>query len=454
MNIIHNFISEELIYALGWTVVHSFWQALLIAMIMALVMLILPVQKAKSRYLMALASLALVLLCSVISFSLLYQNGFEQSHSGLVVVLADAVELEFYPSSGWAVWSSSFLDYFNEHLPLIVGVWFLGMSFFALRLMGGFAYVQHLKLQHNAPLSRHWQDRGRRLSYRLGLYKSVELMESALIKVPMAIGYFKPVILFPLGAINQLSPKEVEAILAHELAHIVRDDYLINIIQSIIEVLFYFNPAVWWISANVRRERENCCDDLAIKLSGDSLGYAKALLRLQELQPISPPMAMALIGSKNQLLGRIRRILNQPQNRSNIMEKCIATMVLLLAITIFSLNAKANYDSPVVHHQMEIVVPSELTPVEEIIVPKADTVPQVNGTIIHEADGRIVEITVRKGVIKKLIINGERIPDGQIEDYDELIAGILEDVPPPPPPPPPAPPVPPSPPVPLLLLPK
>jgi hypothetical protein len=147
----------------------------------------------------------------------------------------------------------------------------------------------------------------------------------------MVIGHLKPVILFPIGAINRLNPNEVEAILAHELAHVMRNDYALNIIQSVIEALFYFHPAVWWISAQIRAERENCCDDVAIELCGNSMTYAKSLVSVQEMAYYSPQMAMAFAGKsgKNQLLMRVQRVLNQPQNKTNIREKLIATCLLV-----------------------------------------------------------------------------------------------------------------------------
>ena len=133
---------------------------------------------------------------------------------------------------------------------------------------------------------------------RIPLRRKVLLLESALVKVPMVIGYFKPMILMPLGAVNNLSAQEVEAILAHELAHVWRNDYLLNILFSFIEVLFYYHPAVWFISANIRSERENCADDLAIQLCGNSLTYAKALVSLQKLNPAVPAFAMPFFGLK------------------------------------------------------------------------------------------------------------------------------------------------------------
>jgi len=112
----------------------------------------------------------------------------------------------------------------------------------------------------------------------------------------MTIGALKPIILFPIGAVTYLSVEQMEAILAHELAHIRRNDYFFNILHSLVEIIFYFHPAVWWLSNTIRNERENCCDDIAVSVSGNSLSYAKALVNLQELHAHSPTLAMGFAG--------------------------------------------------------------------------------------------------------------------------------------------------------------
>jgi beta-lactamase regulating signal transducer with metallopeptidase domain len=128
------------------------------------------------------------------------------------------------------------VQYFNEHLPLIVAVWLAGMVFFLLKMVGGLLYIQRLRSRYVWPMSEKWQQRLEALSGQLEMRKPIRLMESVLVKVPVVIGWLKPIILMPAGAVNNLSPEQVEAIIAHELAHIVRHDYLLNIFQSFIEI--------------------------------------------------------------------------------------------------------------------------------------------------------------------------------------------------------------------------
>ena len=278
--------------------------------------------------------------------------------------------------------------------------------------------------------------------------KPVELLESSMVKVPMVIGYFKPVILMPVGAVNGLSESEVEAILAHELGHIFRNDFLMNIVLSIIEVLFYYHPAVWWISANIRLERENCSDDIAIQLCGNSLAYAKALVTLQEMnqQPV-PSFAMTFSGRKNQLLNRIKRILDQPQNRSNIMEKLTATCLLLAAIFILSVGANTpfddvrEYDNVIIDHHKLHVYPEQLVSKNILvdIVLINDTIPERRNKqtykITREENGEKTEFTLQDGEIIELKLNGRTIPKEEFPLYEDMVDDIIVDIPEPPAPP-------------------
>lgn len=226
-----------------------------------------------------------------------------------------------------------------------------------------------------------WQDRMERLSKKLSLKRKVRLLESALVTVPMVIGWIKPVILIPVGAVNGLTMEQAEAVLAHELAHISRHDFLINLLQSLVEVIFYFNPAVWWISAVIRAERENCCDDIALGLCENRLAYAKALVVIQEQNKTRVPgMALAFSNRRKQMLNRIGRILNHPQNKSKIMEKFVITSLLILALLGISMSEYRTPDD--LTGKKDLVTATESS---EVIVEKSlaaspvtlpDTLPQ------------------------------------------------------------------------------
>ncbi|MEY4905445.1 MAG: hypothetical protein RLZZ292_3260 [Bacteroidota bacterium] len=350
-------LSENLDYAFGWMVIHSLWQATLIALISGIVLILLRKKSAKLKYILANIALCTVLLTAVATFSWYYHSVNRTklidlsetiTNSTIAKGNKDLAVAEITPSPvsptvrTWSV--ANFRDYFDRNLPLVVLVWLLGVTVFVLRLLGGISYIYYLRTRMNFPPDEYWLELLQGLLKRTSIRKTVELVESALVRTPMVVGYLKPLILFPLGAINRLSEQEVEAILAHELAHIMRHDYLFNILQSLVEALFYYHPAVWWMSAQIRDERESACDEIAIDLLGNSMKYAKALVIIQELAyfPFSPSLAFAG-QNKSQFLMRMQRILNQPQNKSNIMEKLIATLLVLF--TLIGLNIAQN-DSP------------------------------------------------------------------------------------------------------------
>lgn len=439
MNFINLIISEELVYALGWTVVHSLWQAAGVALLLAMVMLALRQRAAKMRYRVAYAALLVVLGLAVVTFVKLYAITTPEQASEItqLTLQIQITEPKSEAASAPAL-LQRFTSYFHAHLPLIVLIWLLGVAFFVLRMLGGLGYVHYLKTVHVFQIEEKWQHRLQKLSRQLTLNRPPQLLESALVKVPLIIGHFKPVILLPVGVVNALAPEQVEAILAHELAHIARRDYLWNILQSFIEALLYFNPAVWIISAQIRAEREHCCDDLAVELCGNALHYAKALVAIQEMNQAAPVFAMAFGKKKNQLLQRIQRILNQSQNRPDIMEKIITTGLLVALLLVLTVSA---------------VRPHEGAAAAEPVVSIAtDTLPQ-RGTMQFKGqhDGQNIETTVRDGAITYLKIDGEEIPEAKYGQYKNLVEEVMANVPSPPPPPSaipappaPAPPVPPS----------
>ena len=193
--------------------------------------------------------------------------------------------------------------------PLWRGVlllWIAGVVVLTLRTAGGWLWVRRLRLRA-APASMEMTRAAARLARQIHVTRPVRLLQSTLVDVPTVIGWLKPAILFPAGALAGLSPLQLEAILAHELAHVRRHDYLVNLLQTMVETLLFYHPAVWWISRQIRIERENCCDDLAVSLCGDPVVYAQALADLEELR--APGGRLAIAASGGSLLKRVRRLI-------------------------------------------------------------------------------------------------------------------------------------------------
>ena len=466
-----DFFADPLIYALGWTVVHSLWQGMLVALTLAGGMILAQRRSARFRYGLAIGALLLLVAVSVATFYLYFEvpdvtgNGLTKAPAPMTEDIVLSMNKEAAPLQGFAFWRAQAQAYFEQHLPLIVAVWLLGVAFFLLRMLAGLGYVQYLRHRSVRPMGEPWQEKLQALSRHLRLRGTVQLLESALVQSPVVIGWLKPVILIPVGTVNALTPAQVEAVLAHELAHIYRQDYLLNIVQSIIEALYYFNPAVWWISAYVRMERENCCDDIAVSLSDDALGYAKALVKIEEAAQRHPRMAMAM-ASKGRpfLLQRVRRILNQPPQKMYTMEKMTATGLLLAALLFFSFSYAHNSAEAAERTAMEAL--DELPPLPLTTLASRwaapDTLPRQIIQLQTEDNGRTVDAELQDGEITKLSIDGKEIPKAEFPKYKGLVEDMLADMPPPPaptavptppsapnapaPPAPPAPPTPPSPP--------
>jgi beta-lactamase regulating signal transducer with metallopeptidase domain len=361
--------SDNLDYALGWMVVHSLWQATLIAIVSGIVMIALRKKSAKLRYVLSNISLLAVLVAAVITFAMHYDFGATHiktvSNHTLNIIESDAtpnlaenaqntegpLSASENETSKTLFNLSTFKGYFNEHLPLIVTLWLLGVALFLLRLMGSVSYIYYLKNRMNFPTDEYWTEMIDNLSKKAGLKQAVELVESAMVRTPVVVGFLKPMILFPMGVINRLAPEEVEAILAHELAHVLRHDYIFNIFQSVVEALFYYHPAVWWLSGQIRNERESACDDIAINLISSKMNYAKALVTIQEMSYYPMNTALGFAGQKkNQFVMRMHRILNVQQNKTNVMEKLIATLFIVCTLFGLAFGQKQNENTPKVEN--------------------------------------------------------------------------------------------------------
>lgn len=433
MEFITNLFPENILHALGWAVIHSLWQAFVVALLLSAYLLGWKKQSAQKRYIASYLALGTTLLLAIFTFLwLLSKVEVAPVAASGVATAGGELPGRFFIKDA----PSAMAGCFNKHLPLIVTVWLLGMTIFILKMLGGLLYIQRLKHHRNHPLAEHWQHQMKNLGARLGIKKVVRLAESALVHTPMVAGWLKPVILIPVGAVNNLTMEQVEAILAHELAHIYRHDYLLNLLQSVIEFLLYFNPAVWWISANIRAERENCCDDLAVGLCGDSLTYARALVSLQEMRQVTPAFAMPFLRSKNQLLNRIKRILQSSPSKSNAMEKLSATLLLLAAILMLSV--QANTPSGDLNDDFTAGVAKGEIPLAQAVSGTFATLPQAEADTVPKAKNKIwfhrqnddgeVEIVVEDNKIVSLKIDGEEIPKERYGEYDELAAELLDEV--------------------------
>jgi uncharacterized protein (TIGR03435 family) len=192
-------------------------------------------------------------------------------------------------------------------LPVVVSLWFTGVCLLLARLAGGWWRVRRLQQVARALPVSHWQDAAGRLAQQIGLTRVVRVVDATFVETPLVVGWLEPAVLLPVAALAGLTPQQVRAILAHELAHVRRHDALVNAAQTIAETLLFYHPAVWWLSSRIRIEREHCCDDVALAVSGDPYGYASALAELESWR--TPPPALSLAATGGSLLRRVTRML-------------------------------------------------------------------------------------------------------------------------------------------------
>ncbi|MCX2740672.1 M56 family metallopeptidase [Pontibacter anaerobius] len=424
MSLIPNLLPEGLVSALGWTLLHALWQGALVALFLSLLLVLLHRQPAKTRYAVASSAMLLQLLLSVGTF-VLYFNTAEGAATAMqsIAVAAEAPVISIN-ASFWADPVGTAQVYFEQHLPLLVTLWLLGLALMAVRFIGGLAYTQRLRHYKTSPLGVQWQQKLNQLQRRLGMQQAVRLAESALVQVPMAIGVAKPVILLPMGAVTGLSQAQVEAILAHELAHILRKDYLLNLLQSVVDMLYFYHPAMWWVSGVVRAEREHCCDDMAVALCGDSLTYARALAELEAMRmPAAPGMAVAFSGQRGSLMNRIKRLVGQPL-KPTFTEGFAAGLVLVVGLLAVSFGAMAE------RQPLEAEKPAQ--PEKEATVPEPEVAEEAGEAVSYTAQDaqgnnrNVVIITNKKGKVKELYVDGKRIPKRDIDKYKNLVDQRLQ----------------------------
>jgi beta-lactamase regulating signal transducer with metallopeptidase domain len=327
--------------ALGWTLLHAVWQGFTIVLPTAAALHLLRNRSSAFRYRIGILSLCAQLLASVITFSYYYEATTPVPGINSSQWLAPT----WHQDSFVIPWHQQVRQFLEGHLSQFVLVYLIGLLVFGFRLAGGWLYLQRLSRFATPPANALWNTVVNQLRTTMALQSVVQIRESASIAVPIVVGIIKPVLLIPIGLATSLSAQEIEAVLAHELAHVKRQDYAINLLQSLVDVLYFFHPALWWLSARVREERELCCDDLAVQAcGGDGRRLAQALARIEELRlpqaNSTPALAMAFVKKRLQLLHRVRRILGVP-TRSIVSNRSLAGLtlitVLLLSASVYAI---------------------------------------------------------------------------------------------------------------------
>ncbi len=296
-------------HALGWALVDSLWQNALAAAGLAALLAIIPVRAARTRYAVAIVTLALMLALPAATAVRLSEMSPWTSD---VVTATSAVAPGPTGPGPQAVATTptpaAIRAAIEPVLPWVVLAWFGGVVALSLRLASGGLMTRQLGRVGTSSVPDACVEAVARLAARLRISRPVRVLGSAVVQVPAVIGWLRPMILLPASALTGLTPLQLDALLAHELAHVRRYDYVANLLQSVVETLLFYHPAAWWVSQQVREEREHCCDDLAVAVCGDAHFYATALLSMERLRVTPPAFALAAAGRGGTLMGRIQRL--------------------------------------------------------------------------------------------------------------------------------------------------
>ena len=324
--------------AIGLTVLHYLWQGAAIGLLAGAVLFAMRRRSAQARYLVGCVAMAIAFVAFVATFAIALDV---RESPRTLAALTDA-------GAGSLAGALDFGDP-TPYLPEIAWLWLLGTGLMVARLALQWVRARRLRTTGVEEADGRWKEVFRTLCRELGVTPSVKLMRSGVSRVPMVIGWLTPVVLVPASAFTSLSPDQLRSILAHEIAHIRRHDYLINCLQAFVECVLFFHPVVWWLSSRVRAEREHCCDDAVVSVTGDPVTYARALSALEVLR--AEPGSLAVAAKGGSLMDRIKRIVGldtdaHRSRRGGAITALLVAVVCLALMGLASATAQSKGDRP------------------------------------------------------------------------------------------------------------
>ncbi len=349
-------VGLALVRALGWTLLHFCWQGVVIAAALWCVLGMIGARFSQARYAAACVALALMVALPAATLLRLAKSELAANRAMATLALVFDVTAVDDGNAPPVPLKERAKEALERAVPWVPAVWMAGVVLFLGRLSLGVAAVRRMRSVVAEPMPETYEEVFREMARRLGVARAVELMHSAVVEVPTVIGWLRPMVLVPVGCFTGLSPVQIEALLAHELAHIRRHDYLVSVCQSVVEALLFYHPAVWWVSRQVRRERECCCDELAIAATGDVLAYARALSWLEQQRSAMPEIALGANGGV--LTMRIRRMLGYREGP-------VVSLPVVATVTLVVLAAVGAYFGEVAHAQRKAAMTNAQVPLVE-----------------------------------------------------------------------------------------
>lgn len=362
MNLLNEWLPEQLLSALGWTLVHSLWQMVLVAGLLWLGLKLFKSKGPAFNYNLSLGAMGLTVLLVIVTFIYQVQDGVTQTtlFANFQSDLQDSAPLVGAETTTFQSLIGQATNLIESNIPLLVNFWFFGAILFMFRLTANLAAIRNLRQVSDPVEDFELEKSFYRLLGKLDLPSHIQLRIGQQGTSPMTFGFLKPVVLIPAALILHLSPAQLEAILAHELAHVKRQDYLINMIQSSLEVVFFYHPSFWWMSQTIKELRENAADDMVVKsgISPDVLAYGLAEVLNFAKQPTTD-LALTASRKRNPTLQRIKRILGHPA-QTYPQNPIISIPMLVTLLLSAGLMASAQQDVPVILENVKPLVVIEI----------------------------------------------------------------------------------------------
>ncbi len=332
---------STLVSAWGWALLHFLWQGALIALVAGLLLRISRQAKPQIRY--AIACIALML-CFLLPMSSVLRSFATQAQAETTKDTVHAIS-DLSSTKNAAFSGKALQETLHHRIPWVVIVWSLGCAFFSLRMALGLSWVANARRHCHANSDASLQAKLNVLAIQFELPHRIRLLICNDIDSPVTAGWWKPVVLIPAALAMRLTPDVVEALLAHELAHIKRHDYAMNLLQSAIEAVLFFHPAVWWLSKQIRIERENIADDLAAEILGEPRRLAVALAALGEFQTSVPSLTPAAQGGN--LMSRIKRLMKPNQHVLHWKMSAVLFSLALVCLSVYAREKTVTEETPI-----------------------------------------------------------------------------------------------------------
>lgn len=454
---LNGWLTDQQINAICWTLIHSLWIGLVIAVFAAIIIVCTRTSTGNLRYRL-FCSLLILFVLAVTGAWITEMTGIHPAaapdSSSKITSIEQAPAGNLLALDYQVTPKQRIISFLNQHSVWIFVIWLVCFLLKMSKLLAGIFYVQRIRSYKSIAINTHWNAKLQQFSTRMGIKKKVSIIESTLTKIPVAIGYLKPVIVLPVGLVCQLPAEQVETILWHELAHIYRRDYLVNLLQRTVEAVFFFNPAVLWLSELIREEREACCDEIVLDNVPHKINYLHALAAFHTDGTVTGSLAMGLCLRPHQLMSRLKRMVNKENSRLSMVE----FVLLLVGMMIFSaftlipqvtpeLKNGALYLKKVITESPEKSKPNKLSiqkisnkklaPVKNLVI-KADTLWKFksirfknsnedrNNREVNVSDWKnnLYHLIMTDGKLSLVEVNGAAVPAIDYPKYEPMLTQI------------------------------